>query len=154
MYNPEKIIKDSERKNLTPRKMAVELLEKSHPDKQSKQRPGVNKKAVAINLAYKKAKEGDTLELRILKFGYPVEKIGKDILCDLFLLSDELLGAVKTGKGMIKDSIERISKKYQELCGRSKIKADNNFLARFLYDQGWVDDEEMEKRKKGLSVNV
>jgi hypothetical protein len=155
MYNPEKIIKDSERKNLTPRDMATELLKEKHPDKQLLgQGSGASKEAIEINLAYEKAKKGDAAELKILKFGYPVERIGEDILCDLFLLSDELLNKVKAGSETLDKGKEEISKKYEELCGRSKIKPDNNFLARFLYDQGWIDDEEMEKTKKGISVNV
>lgn len=126
--------------NLSPQKMFRELSVLFHPDKK-----GDHEMMVQLNEAYELAKEGKTQRLEELYNEWSGDKEIKleRITSELKKLSHKLYEQAMTKRSMLWEW-RIIHDKYKEMCQAQGIKYDRELIAKFLYDEGWIAEEEVE----------
>lgn len=123
-----------------------ELAKLFHSDKL-----GDDKMMKDLNLAYEEAQRGNPSKLLSLYGEWSGEAIAKkEILArigeDLSNLSSELFEAARKGKTWGRTEKFEIERHYRDLCKEERIDFDSNFLAQFLFSEGWIDEEERDRR--------
>lgn len=124
-----------------------------HPDS-----GGDHELMVALNRAYEQAEKGSTALLDNLYNEWTTDegrkhrelqeqqaRIFRTVQQELEQLSLELFERTKKQKVAWYEVVPQLKRKYIELCREHKLIVDQKFFRNFLYEQGWISEEERDK---------